>query len=96
MIEEQKRAYFEENVSESMNSTSEIEENEDRCYDTPQIFIHQLFKLYKKGLVDDKNIRDQVYLMVIKYNAYSISKIKRHYRIGSISIRFLRAMIRLH
>lgn len=66
MIEEQKRAYFEENLTESMNSTSEIEENEDRCYETPQIFIHQLFKLYKKGLVDDKNIRDQVYLMVNK------------------------------
>lgn len=64
VIEEQKRAYFQEKSIEKVGSTSEIDENDDHFYDTPQIFLHQLFKLYKKGLVDDKNIRDQVYLMV--------------------------------
>lgn len=46
------------------DKTTEIDENDERCYDTPQIFLHQLFKLYEKGLIDDKNIRDQVFLMV--------------------------------
>lgn len=67
VIEQQKRAYFAENPIEN-SATAEIDENDERCYETPQIFIHQLFKLYRKGLVDDKNIRDQVYLMVREYH----------------------------
>lgn len=63
VIEQQKRAYFEENPIEDADKT-EIDENDDRSYDSPQIFLHQLFKLYRKGLIDDRNIRDQVYLMV--------------------------------
>lgn len=64
VIEKQKRAYFAENPMENDDTTPEIDEDDDRCYESPQIFLRQLFKLYKKGLVDDKNIRDQVYLMV--------------------------------
>lgn len=65
MIEQQKQAYFKENPMGSVDSSPEIDdEDDDRCYDSPQIFLRQLFKLYNKGLIDDKNIRDQVYLMV--------------------------------
>lgn len=64
VIQEQKRAYFEKKLSGIDEKTTEIDENDDECYDTPQIFLHQLFKLYEKGLIDDRNIRDQVFLMV--------------------------------
>lgn len=64
VIEQQKRAYFAENPIGREDTTPEIDEDDDRCYESPQIFIRQLLKLYKKGLIDDKNIRDQVYLMV--------------------------------
>lgn len=64
MIEAKKQAYFTENPMGSADTTPEIEEDDDRSYESPQIFLHQLFKLYGKGLIDDKNIRDQVYLMV--------------------------------
>lgn len=68
MIEEQKEAYFKENPMDTVDTTPEIDEDDDRVYESPQIFIRQLFKLYKKGLVDDKNIRDQVYLMIFAGN----------------------------
>lgn len=65
VIEEQKRAYFENKLAGMDDKTTEIDENDEKFYDTPQIFLHQLFKLYEKGLIDDKNIRDQVFLMVV-------------------------------
>lgn len=34
----------------------------------PQIFIDQLFRLYSKGLIDDKGIKDQVNLMIFAGN----------------------------
>lgn len=66
MIEAQKAAYFKE---KSMNGkdheNNEIAEDDaTEHYESPQIFVRQLFKLYDKGLVDDQNIRDQVFLMV--------------------------------
>lgn len=65
VIEAQKEAYFRENPMGTADSTPEIDDEDDeRCYESPQIFLRQLFKLYRKGLIDDKNIRDQVYLMV--------------------------------
>lgn len=64
MIEEQKNAYLAENPLGSGDTTPEIDEDDDQCYESPQIFLRKLFKLYNKGIVDDKNIRDQVYLMV--------------------------------
>lgn len=64
VIQEQKQTYFEKKLTGIDDKTTEIDENDERCYDTPQIFLHQLFKLYEKGLVDDRNIRDQVFLMV--------------------------------
>lgn len=74
MIEEQKQAYFRENPMGSADSALEIDEDDDRCYESPQIFLRQLFKLYNKGLIDDKNIRDQVYLMVTDFFAQSTTK----------------------
>lgn len=38
--------------------------DENENFKTPQIFIEQLFRLYKKGLVDDKMIKDQVNLLI--------------------------------
>lgn len=71
MIEQKKQEYFRENPIGSADSSLEIDdENDDRCYESPQIFLRQLFKLYNKGLIDDKNIRDQVYLMVKKLNFF--------------------------
>lgn len=74
VIEAQKVAYFRENPMGSADSTPEIDDEDDeRCYQSPQIFLRQLFKLYRKGLIDDKNIRDQVYLMVNDFKFYSHS-----------------------
>lgn len=42
------------------DKTPSVEEN----FKTPQIFIEQMFQLYKKGLVDDKMMEDQVALMI--------------------------------
>lgn len=65
VIEEQKKIYFNEHPIGSKDTVDEIDENDnEKFYEKPQIFLHQLFRLYGKGLVDDKNIRDQVYLMV--------------------------------
>lgn len=82
MIEEKKRAYFAENPIGSGDSTPEIGEDDDRCYESPQIFLRQLFKLYSKGLIDDKNIRDQVYLMVRNFEI-EIALVKRRNKIKS-------------
>lgn len=38
--------------------------SENENFKTPQIFIEQMFQLYKKGLVDDKMMEDQVALMI--------------------------------
>lgn len=65
VIEKQKEIYFSENPIGSHTITDEIDENDDeKFYETPQIFLRQLFRLYSKGLIDDKNIRDQIFLMV--------------------------------
>lgn len=40
------------------------ESDENENFKTPQIFIQQLFKLYKKKLVDDTMIKDQVNLLI--------------------------------
>lgn len=37
---------------------------ENENFKTPQIFIEQMFQLYKKGLIDDKMMEDQVALMI--------------------------------
>lgn len=42
----------------------DVETNDKENFKTPQIFIDQLFQLYKNGLVDDKMIEDQVALMI--------------------------------
>ncbi|KAJ6636720.1 Cytochrome P450 4C1 [Pseudolycoriella hygida] len=42
--------------------------NENENCKTPQIFIEQLFKLYKKKLVDDTMIKDQVNLLIFGGN----------------------------
>lgn len=50
----------------------EIDENDDeQFYKTPQIFLRQLFRLYSKGMIDEKNIRDQVYLMVMTIDYFT-------------------------
>lgn len=60
----QKRAYFDRRTLETDDKTAEIDENDERSYNKPQIFLYELFKLHEKGLVDDKNIRDHVLAMV--------------------------------
>lgn len=72
VIQEQKRAYFERKSTGMDDKPTEIDENDEKYYDTPQIFLHQLFKLYEKGLIDDKNIRDQVFLMVVRFSLNSM------------------------
>lgn len=64
VIQKQKQAYFDSKITGVDDKITEIDENDEQYYDSPQIFLHQLFKLYEKGLIDDKNIRDQVFLMV--------------------------------
>lgn len=53
----------------------EFDENEN--FKTPQIFIQQLFKLYKKKLVDDTMIKDQVNLLIFGVE-YSKILLVRH------------------
>lgn len=46
------------------NADQDKEPDENENFKTPQIFIEQLFKLYKKKLVDDTMIKDQVNLLI--------------------------------
>lgn len=47
------------------NDADEIAEDDaTEHYESPQILIRQLFKLCNKGLIDEQNIRDEVFGMV--------------------------------
>lgn len=46
------------------NANADEDDDNGISYSTPQTFVKQLFKLYDEGLVDDENMRDQVFLMV--------------------------------
>lgn len=64
MIAKKKEEFLKTNQSGKADSTPEIGEDDDRDYETPQIFINELFKLQQKGMMDDKEMRDEVFLMV--------------------------------
>lgn len=59
IIKSKKEEFF---ARSEKDQDKESDENEN--YKTPQIFIEQLFKLYKKKLVDDTMIKDQVNLLI--------------------------------
>lgn len=51
---------------ENADTHQEInDEDDENHYRTPQIVIDQLFRLHKKGAIDEKTIRDQVNLMLL-------------------------------
>lgn len=49
---------------ENIEKSNKNDDDDDVTYTSPQTFVQQLFKLYDEGLIDDANIRDQVFLMV--------------------------------
>ncbi len=59
IIKAKKEEFF---AKPEKDQDTECDENEN--FKTPQIFIQQLFKLYKKNLVDDTMIKDQVNLLI--------------------------------
>lgn len=65
IIEARKIEYFKNNPKR-LESTAVDEPKKDDG--SPQIFIDQLFRLYSKGMIDDKSIKDQVNLMIFAGN----------------------------
>ncbi|XP_037041326.1 cytochrome P450 4C1-like isoform X1 [Bradysia coprophila] len=63
IIKSKKEEFF---ATPEKDQDKESDENEN--FKTPQIFIQQLFKLYKKKLVDDTMIKDQVNLLIFGGN----------------------------
>ncbi|KAG4069501.1 hypothetical protein HA402_006867 [Bradysia odoriphaga] len=63
IIQSKKEEFF---AKPEQDQDKESDENEN--FKTPQIFIQQLFKLYKKKLVDDTMIKDQVNLLIFGGN----------------------------
>lgn len=59
IIKSKKEEFF---ARPEKDQDKESDENEN--FKSPQIFIEQLFKLYKKKLVDDTMIKDQVNLLI--------------------------------
>lgn len=59
IIKSKKEEFF---ARSEKDQDKESDENEN--FKSPQIFIEQLFKLYKKKLVDDTMIKDQVNLLI--------------------------------
>lgn len=46
------------------NNNDIDDEDEDKQYETPQIFIERLIKLRNRGIITDQEIRDQVHLII--------------------------------
>lgn len=66
LIAARKIEYFKKNAK---TLTSNGGGDDLECDDgSPQIFIDQLFRLYSKGMIDDKSIKDQVNLMIFAGN----------------------------
>lgn len=72
IIDAKKLEYFTRNPLKLNDQAKEQETDEDgdtgHSYETPQIFIEQLFGLYSNGTIDDKSIKDQVNLMIFAGN----------------------------
>lgn len=66
IIEARKIEYFKNNPQKFDGTGGD--DDLDMDDGSPQIFIDQLFRLYSKGMVNDKNIKDHVNLMIFAGN----------------------------
>lgn len=65
IIDQKKEEYFKENPPHLPEDSADGNDEDGPGYDTPQIFINKLFRLYGS---DDKGIRDQVNMMIFAGN----------------------------
>lgn len=68
VINARKVKYFENHPTTVERDESDESPDDQESYATPQIFIDKLLRLYSKGLIDDKAIKDQVNLMIFAGN----------------------------
>lgn len=70
IIDQKKEEYFKENPTHLPGDTIDVDANDEdgASFDTPQIFINKLFRLYGRRGIDDKGICDQVNLMIFAGN----------------------------
>lgn len=74
IIKSKKEEFF----ARSSNEPEKIKD-ENENFKTPQIFIEQMFQLYRNGLIDDKMLEDQVALMIFgvrHWEHWEFSKLK--------------------
>lgn len=46
------------------NNNLDLDDDDDKQFETPQIFIERLIKLRNRGIITDQEIRDQVHLII--------------------------------
>lgn len=68
VIDSRKIEYFKNNPMTEDQTENDEKMEEVEAFETPQIFIDQLFRLHSKGIIDDKAIKDQVNLAIFAGN----------------------------